>query len=88
MAGYATTRLSSKGQVVIPEEVRDHLGLKEGDRFVVIGEGDAVILKTITPPRMEQFEELLAQARKQGAKAGIKRAHVNSAIAKARRRRK
>jgi len=49
MADYATTKLSSKGQVVIPEDVRNDLGLTEGDRFVVIGQGDAVILKVITP---------------------------------------
>ena len=30
MAGMATTPLSSKGQVVIPEEIRDRLGLKSG----------------------------------------------------------
>ncbi len=47
MAVYATTKLSSKGQVVIPEEVRNDLGLNEGDQFVVIGQGDAVILKVI-----------------------------------------
>lgn len=41
MAGYATTKLSSRGQVVIPEEIRISLGLNEGDQFVVIGEGDA-----------------------------------------------
>jgi len=27
--------------VVIPEEIRNALGLNEGDQFVVIGEGDA-----------------------------------------------
>jgi AbrB family looped-hinge helix DNA binding protein len=51
MADYATTKLSSKGQVVIPEEVRNDLGLNEGDPFVVMGQGDAVILKVITPGR-------------------------------------
>ena len=35
MMPYATTKLSSKGQVVIPEEVRNDLGLKEGDQIVV-----------------------------------------------------
>jgi AbrB family looped-hinge helix DNA binding protein len=43
MAGYATTKLSSGGLVVIPEEIRNTLGLNEGDQFIVIGEDDAVI---------------------------------------------
>jgi AbrB family looped-hinge helix DNA binding protein len=88
MAGYATTKLSSKGQVVIPEEVRSDLGLSEGDQFVVIGQGDAVILKVITPPKLEEFRELLRQARAEAKKAVIKKADLKSAIAKVRRRSK
>jgi AbrB family looped-hinge helix DNA binding protein len=88
MAAYATTRLSSKGQVVIPEEVRRTLGLNEGDQFLVIGQGDAVILKTITPPKIEEFRELLSQARAEGRKARIRKAELKSAIAKVRRRAK
>jgi AbrB family looped-hinge helix DNA binding protein len=88
MASYATTRLSSKGQVVIPEEVRNDLGLSEGDQFVVIGEGDAVILKTITPPKIGEFNKLLGQARSAAKSAGIKRADVKSAIVKVRHRTK
>ena len=88
MAAYATTRLSSKGQVVIPEEVRRTLGLNEGDQFLVIGQGDAVILKTITPPKIEEFQELLSQARAEGRKARIRKADLKSAIARARRRAK
>ena len=55
----ATTRLSSKGQVVIPEGIRDSLGLKTGVQFVVIGKGDSVIFKTISPPSFDEFEDLL-----------------------------
>jgi len=62
MSRYATTRLSSRGQVVIPEDIRNHLGLKEGDHFVVIGEGDAIVLKAIPPPKPEEFEALVARA--------------------------
>ena len=45
MGTVATTRLSSKGQVVIPEEVRKALGLEVGAQFVVMGDGDTVVLK-------------------------------------------
>jgi len=88
MAAYATTRLSSRGQVVIPEEVRNDLGLKEGDQFVVIGQGDAVILKVIAPPKLRDFQGLLSRARAEAKRAEIKRADVKRAIAKARRRTK
>ena len=88
MANYATTRLSSKGQVVIPEEIRNDLGLSEGEQFVVIGEGDSVILKTITPPRIKEFNKLLSQARLAAKKAGIKKADLKSAIAQVRHRTK
>ena len=85
---YATTKLSSKGQIVIPEDIRNDLGLKEGDQFIVIGKGDAVILKTISPPRIEQFESLLAQARAQVKKVGVKKSDLKAAIAKVRHRKK
>ena len=88
MANYATTRLSSKGQVVIPEEIRNDLGLSEGDQFVVIGEGDAVILKAITPPKIEEFNKLVGQARSAAKRAGIKRADLKPTIAKVRHRTK
>ena len=87
-ATYSTTRLSSKGQVVIPEEVRRTLGLSEGDRFLVIGQGDAVILKEITPPKIEDFREPLSHARAEARKAKIRKADLKPAIARVRRRAK
>jgi AbrB family looped-hinge helix DNA binding protein len=84
--GLATTKLSSKGQVVIPEEVRNSLGLKTGDQFIVIGKGDAVILKTISEPSFDQFEELLLEAQKQAKKAGLKKNDIKNAIEKVRKK--
>ena len=40
MGSVATAKLSSKGQVVIPEEIRLRLGLKAGAEFVVVGEAE------------------------------------------------
>jgi AbrB family looped-hinge helix DNA binding protein len=47
MANLATTKMSSKGQVVIPENIRKQLNLKAGAQFIVVGEKDVVILKSI-----------------------------------------
>jgi AbrB family looped-hinge helix DNA binding protein len=45
MTKPATTRMSSKGQVVIPERIRQQLRLQAGTQFVVVGDRDVVILK-------------------------------------------
>ena len=84
MATTATTRMSSKGQVVIPEEIRKRLKLKAGTQFVIMGENDVVILKTIKPPSMAEFDSLIAKARRQGKKSGLKQSDITAAIAKAR----
>jgi AbrB family looped-hinge helix DNA binding protein len=76
--------MSSKGQVVIPETIRKRLNLKEGAQFVVLGEGDVVILKAISPPDIESFEALIQQARQQAKEVGLKRADIAKAISKAR----
>jgi AbrB family looped-hinge helix DNA binding protein len=84
MPNLATTKMSSKGQVVIPEGIRKRLGLKAGAQFVVVGEKDVVILKAISTPSMEDFDALIAEARRQAKKAGMKRSDIAAAIAKAR----
>ena len=84
MHGVATTRMSSKGQVVIPEEVRRGLGLKEGAQFVVVGERDTVILKMIATPAMEEFAALREKARAQARRLQMKPSDIGAAIARVR----
>jgi len=85
MKSAPTTKISSKGQVVIPEEIRQRLGLHTGDRFVVVGRKDTIVLKTITAPSMEQFDVLIKQARKQARQAGLKGSDIKIAVKKSRR---
>jgi len=81
----ATTRLSSKGQVVIPEEIRNRMRLETGTQFVVVGEGDVVVLKAIKAPSMKQFDELIRTARNAARKAGVNRRDVAAAVKKVRK---
>ena len=85
MADASTTTLSSKGQVVIPEEIRARLGLKTGAQFVVVGDRDVVILKVLEPPALAEFAALTATARRAARKAGLMRRDVTTAVSKVRR---
>lgn len=87
MVALSTTQLSSKGQVVIPEEIRKRLGLKPGSRFVVLAERGVVILKTIEPFPLAEFDALVAKARASARKAGMKRSDVAAALRRVRGRR-
>lgn len=86
METLATTRMSSKGQVVIPETIRKRLKLEEGAQFVVVGVDDVIILKAIAPLDLGEFDTLIQQARKQAKTAGLKKKDIEAAIAKARAR--
>ena len=81
----ATTTLSSKGQVLIPEASRERLGLKTGAQFVVVADRDVVILKVPEPPALSEFAAVTAHARRAAKTAGLKAADVPRAIKKVRR---
>jgi len=78
MRSPATTRLSSRGQVVIPDTVRKLLRLQPGTMFVVVARGDTVVLQRVKEPSWDQFSDLTAQAHKQAF-------HVGEAISAFRR---
>ncbi len=85
MSKVTTTRMSSRGQVVIPEEVRRRLRLTKGPEFVVLGEGDVVVLKVITPPSMRDFDGLIVEAENAAARAGMMVADVEVAVREVRK---
>lgn len=87
MSEAATTTLSSKGQVVIPEEIRSRLGLKAGAQFVVVADRDVVIFKVLDAPKLREFASLATQARRVAKQTGLRRSDVAEAVAKVRRAR-
>ncbi len=72
MGNIGTAKLSSKGQIVIPEEVRKELGLEPGAQFVVMGEGDVVILKKIEAPDRQEFLALARKVRSSDIKKAVR----------------
>lgn len=80
-----TTRLSSKGQVVLPLAIRRRLHLASGAKFAVLGEGDTVILKKLAPPSTHELRRLLQASRQYARQAGLTPAAVRRAIRQVRR---
>ena len=54
MSQIDITKMSSKGQVVIPQELRK--GINEGDKLVVIRNNDQIILK-----KADKFDKNVAE---------------------------
>ena len=75
------TTLSSRGQVVIPEEVRRNAGFAEGCKFVVFATFDSILLKKIEiPDAKKAFNEMRKYAFKIAKEKGLKEKDVEKII--------
>ena len=82
------TSLSTKGQIVIPKEIRKNLGLKPGTKLIVIQEKDNILLKPIKPPKKEQFEKLISFGDKVRDSLNLKESDIEKAIEEVRKTKK
>jgi AbrB family looped-hinge helix DNA binding protein len=70
---YEITRLSSKGQLVIPSHLRNQLGLRTGTRLAMFTDGEHILLKPIPTPDVSAFRKMADAARKVADTAKILR---------------
>lgn len=80
----ARTTLTSKGQITLPKEVREQLGLKPGDRveIYVDQDGRAVIERTLS---LEELAGVLPRPEKALSVEEINEAIVQAAVERATR---
>ena len=64
----SSVKLSKRGQIVIPKEFRDRLGLKEGMKLKAILEGKRIVL---IPEVDVKIEELQIHAKKNAVKNAL-----------------
>ena len=74
------TSLSTKGQVVIPNEIRENMHLEPGTKLIVIQDGDNILLKPIKTPKKNQFEKIIALGDKVRKEIGLKEKDIEEAI--------
>ena len=58
------TRLSAKGQIVIPKDVRDRLGWAQGRDLEVIPMGDGVMLRPVARTKRSMGGNILRAAKR------------------------
>jgi len=73
------TKLSSKGQVVIPQEIREELSLKEGMPFAVTAQGDSILLKRIEI-KTKSWDEVTKPFREAAKKSNFTEEDLNNLI--------
>ncbi len=78
LAGEGWTRI---------DDSRGYIGLGTGDRFLVVGDKDVIVLKNLSPPSLDEFDTLIAEARNQARYVGLKKSDIEKAVREARKER-
>ncbi|MBI2415464.1 MAG: AbrB/MazE/SpoVT family DNA-binding domain-containing protein [Candidatus Kerfeldbacteria bacterium] len=63
MQQFQVTSVSSKGQVVIPNDMRGSLGITSGTKLLVLTDGINVLLKPIQDTSLAEFDQLIQASR-------------------------
>jgi antitoxin PrlF len=80
MPQIQVTSVSSKGQIVIPSNIRETLGLSIGVKMIIFTDGDNLLLKPIQTPRFETFKKLIKESKKLATKTSLKKTEIQKLI--------
>lgn len=78
-------KMSPKGQLVVPKEIRDQAGFEPSDRFIAVPVEDGVIFKKIDIDVESEYEQLSQQVRDRFQRTGVKEGEVEDAVEWARK---
>lgn len=67
-----TTKLSSKGQIVLPSVTRDRRGWKTGTEFAVEETAEGVLLRPLMPFAQTRIEDVFGMAHYSGPKRSLR----------------
>lgn len=81
MVEASTTKVSSKGQVVIPANVRRAASLRKGEKVLAIAIDDTIVLKKIVD---RSFKESMKPVWEKVRKMGLSEGDINALIEEAR----
>jgi len=74
-------KMSPKGQLVVPQEIRDAEGFVTGDRFVTFPVKDGILFKKVKIPDVKvEFEKLTREIEEQFKKRKVTKKDVARAV--------
>jgi bifunctional DNA-binding transcriptional regulator/antitoxin component of YhaV-PrlF toxin-antitoxin module len=80
-------KMSEKGQLVVPQDIRELANLNTGERFVAFPVQDGVLFKKVNIPKVKvDLESLAKEVESQFKKRKVHRSDVKEAVSWARRR--
>ena len=83
-------KMSSKGQIVIPRDIRTEICASEGTMFAVVSGRDSIVLKKVAIPSKEELicelKEIAKEGKKRLESKGIKEADIPRIVEKSRKR--
>jgi AbrB family looped-hinge helix DNA binding protein len=82
----ATTKLSSKGQVVLPRSIRNARKLRPGTEFLVEDTAEGILLRPLKPFRSTDIDTVFGSLRYTGRVKSVREMH-DAIVAEAKRRR-
>jgi len=86
--GVEVLTVSSKGQVVLPVDMRRQLGIGAGSKIAAYMADDIIMLKVIKVPTVEEFREDLKAAQAWAQEVGYKEEDVDDIIHEVRKKNK
>ncbi len=83
-----TLTVSSKGQIVLPANIRKKLSINAGSKLAAYTSGNIIMLKVINLPSEDDFRSKLDEAQEWAKEVGYTEDEVNDIIKSVRRRKR
>lgn len=75
------TKISEKGQIVIPSSLRKEMNINTSDKFLMFGENGTIIIKKIDKiPIKKTFDEIAKPLQRAAKQLGLTRKDLRKAI--------
>jgi len=77
--------VSARGQICIPSDIREEMGLKEGNKILFVLQDESLLVKKVT---MQTFAEITKPLKEEAKKSGMKELDVEGIVDRFRKSKK